>query len=65
MGVAAAYLFLLVYSIGVDVAGVVFYSGEHFTLPPTSQVLILCLCQNSFPIISEQKGFPYPLRSSH
>ena len=26
MGVAAAYLFLLVYSIGVDVAGVVFYS---------------------------------------
>ncbi|KAK5064580.1 hypothetical protein LTR84_000413 [Exophiala bonariae] len=26
MGVAAAYLFLLIYSIGVDVAGVVFYS---------------------------------------
>ncbi|KIW88752.1 uncharacterized protein Z519_10799 [Cladophialophora bantiana CBS 173.52] len=26
MGVAAAYLFLLVYSIGIDVAGVVFYS---------------------------------------
>ena len=26
MGVAAAYIFLLVYSIGVDVAGVVFYS---------------------------------------
>ena len=26
MGVAAAYLFLLIYSIGIDVAGVVFYS---------------------------------------
>lgn len=26
MGVAAAYLFLMVYSIGIDVAGVVFYS---------------------------------------
>jgi hypothetical protein len=28
MGVAATYLFLLIYSIGIDVAGVVFYSGK-------------------------------------
>ncbi|OAL40054.1 hypothetical protein AYO20_00472 [Fonsecaea nubica] len=43
MGVAAAYLFLLVYSIGIDVAGVVFYS-ELFPNHLRAKGLSLSIC---------------------
>ena len=52
MGVAAAYLFLMVYSIGIDVAGVVFYSelckspSQQLLLPSNRclHLLLLCTC---------------------
>lgn len=43
MGVAAAYLFLLIYSIGIDVAGVVFYS-ELFPNHLRAKGLALSIC---------------------